>query len=62
VPLGKVYNSVADPHPESAFQMRMQIRDKLRKNSANDKKKLKFLNISLVYFKGKVQREFSSVF
>jgi hypothetical protein len=26
------------------------------------KKKLKFLNISLVYFKGKVQREFRSVF
>jgi hypothetical protein len=27
-----------DPHPESAFQMRMRIRDKLRKNSADDKK------------------------
>jgi hypothetical protein len=26
------------------------------------KKKLKFLNNSLVYFKGKVQREFNSVF
>jgi hypothetical protein len=44
-----------NPHPESAFQMRMRIRDKLRK-------KLKFLNILCVYYKGTVQREFSSVF
>jgi hypothetical protein len=43
-----IRDSVADPHPHDfglldphskcGFQMRMRIRDKLRKNSANDKK------------------------
>jgi hypothetical protein len=48
-----------DPHPESAFQMRIPDADA---DPESKIKKLKFLNILSVYFKGTVQREFSSVF
>jgi hypothetical protein len=50
-----------DPHPESAFQMRIPDADADPGKIAPMIKKIKFLSISLVYFKGKVQREFSSV-
>jgi hypothetical protein len=55
-----------DPHPESAFQMRIRIQ--LRKNLCREtiinimwQKMLIFNNILSVYFKGTVQREFISV-
>jgi hypothetical protein len=50
-----------DPHPESAFQMRIPDAD-ADPGKIAPMIKLQFLSISLVYFKGKVQREFSSVF
>ncbi len=51
-----------DPHPESAFQMRIPDADADPGKIAPMIKKKTILSILLVYFKGKVQREFSSVF
>jgi hypothetical protein len=49
-----------DPHPESAFQMRIPDADAdyKKRNSNICDKKLRFKNLLLDYFKGAVQRGF----
>ncbi len=50
---------IRNPHSKCGFQMRIPDADA---DPESKIKKLKFLNILSVYFKGTVQREFSSVF